>query len=377
MPINVRGGFYYHDFRWRRKRYRITTKLPATAANEKFAKDWDAAIRREIALGTFRLENHFPELFKAAVATGTFKERAEAWLTSHKNEWGEWTYRKHRDRLRARIFPKIGARALAEIKPVDLRLLREEIIAEGKIAGGKLSNRTVNRIMTPAAAIFNELFADGEIDSNPAARLKKLKEKRIAEIDPFTDKEIERILKAARADFTWYYPYVRNLFEAGFRLEEHNGLKWARVNIEARTVGIREVMTLRRLRPPKTEHAIRDAEMTEAMAACYREQKSRSFIAGGFVWVTEAGKPIDISNFRAAIWVPLLKAARIERYRYPNQTRHTFATRHIQQSKDPTWIAKQMGTSLEQLFGTYTAEFSRARGSTNKGKGRTAARAGR
>ena len=66
------------------------------------------------------------------------------------------------------------------------------------------------------------------------------------------------------------------------------------------------------------------------------------------------------SNFRADIWVPLLEKAGLD-YRYPNQARHTFATKHIIAGFDPRWIANQMGTSLEMLFETYTAAF-RVRG---------------
>lgn len=83
-----------------------------------------------------------------------------------------------------------------------------------------------------------------------------------------------KLFKAAKEHFNWYYPYVRNLFESGFRLEEHHGLQWPRVNIPTRVVQIREVMALHKLKPPKTDHAIRDAEMTDGMAQCYREQKN-------------------------------------------------------------------------------------------------------
>lgn len=361
MSVRARDGFYHIDFRWRGKRYRLSTAIPDTQENENFVKDWNATIRREIGMGTFQIEAHFPKLAAAKPAPGTFKDAAEAWLKAHKSAWAEWTYRKHRDNLQSRVYPKIGNLPKMGIKPVQLRQLRSDIIEEGKRIGGKLSNRSVNRIMTPVLAIFNELFADGEIESNPAARVTKLKEKRIAEIDPFTDQELARLFETAKKHSKWYYPYVRNLFESGFRLEEHNGLQWQHINLAIGVVQIREVMALRKLKPPKTEHAIRDAEMTDGMRQCYIEQKSRSYLKGKFVWVTTRGHPIDVSNFRAAIWEPLLKKAKL-RYRWPNQARHTFATRHISTNTDPTWIAKQMGTSLQQLFESYTAEFSRLRG---------------
>jgi integrase len=350
------------DFRWRGKRYRISTGIPDRDENEKFVRDWDATIRREIALGTFQLKNHFPQLEPVAPSDKrTVKDDCEAWLKAHKNSWAEWTYRKHRDNLESRIYAKIGDKITRELKPIDLRLLRESIIEEGKVkGGGKLSNRRVNRIMLPLTATINELFDDGELEANPAARVKKLKEKRIAEIDPFSDEELEVIFKTADRHWPWYSDYIRNLFASGFRLEEHNGQIWSLVNFVTQTIQIREVRTLEKQKDPKTEFALRDAIMTKEMIPCYKRQKARSYLKHEFVWVTETGEPIDVSKFRANVWVPLIKKTGL-RYRYPNQARHTFATKHIAAGEDPTWIAKQMGTSLEQVFGTYTAEFDRRR----------------
>jgi integrase len=361
LSIRRRDGFWHIDFKWRR-RYRVSTGIPDRDENEKFVRDWDATIRREISLGTFQLKNHFPQLEPAAPSNEkTFKQSCEDWLKAHKNSWAEWTWKKHRDNLNSRIYPKIGDKLTREVKPIDLRLLREAIIEEGKVkGGGKLSNRRVNRIMLPATAVLNELFEDGELETNPAARIKKLKEKRIAEIDPFDDEELEVIFKIADQHWPWYSDYIRNMFASGFRLEEHNGQMWPLVNFVTQTIQIREVRALEKQKPPKTEFALRDTEMTKEMTPCYERQKTRSYLQYKFVWVTESGTPIDVSKFRVNVWLPLLKKAGL-RYRYPNQARHTFATKHIAAGDDPTWIAKQMGTSLEQLFGTYTAAFDRRR----------------
>ena len=60
MPIRVRGGIFYLDFRYRGRRLRPSTQLAVAPENIKLAQDWAAAIRREIRLGVFRLDNHFP-----------------------------------------------------------------------------------------------------------------------------------------------------------------------------------------------------------------------------------------------------------------------------------------------------------------------------
>lgn len=45
--------------------------------------------------------------------------------------------------------------------------MRESIMADGKIKGGRLTNRTVNRMMQPVKAIFTELQAEGILKPIP------------------------------------------------------------------------------------------------------------------------------------------------------------------------------------------------------------------
>src|SRR6266478_8080049 len=158
MRMWIRNGLIYLDFRYRERRLRPTTGLAATQENIKLAKDWIGAIRRDIKLGIFRLENHFPDYrpsnHRAVKHDETFTKIATEWLDSHKQTWAEWIYRKFKADLGTRVFPKIGSRNVKELTGKDLRLLREAILAEGRIDGGeKLSNRSVNRIMQPVKAI--------------------------------------------------------------------------------------------------------------------------------------------------------------------------------------------------------------------------------
>ena len=231
--------------------------------------------------------------------------------------------------------------------------------------------------MQPVKSLLIELFEDGEIAINPVPKKKfKLKEKRLAEIDPFTDKELADLYKKARELRPHYAPYIRHLFEAGFRLEEQNGLTWEQVNLVTDQIAIRQARVLGKQKDPKTGEAARDVDITPGMRACLIEQKAKSYLRYAHVWVTETGRPIDVSNFRADIWVPLIKASGL-RYRWPNQARHTFATREIAAGRDPIWIANQMGTSLEMLFGTYTSQFRKLRSGVKPVKGKRIVRMGR
>lgn len=365
MSVRIINGYLHLDFRFHERRYRSTTKLLPTPENLKFCSQWAAAIDREIALGIFDRARHFPKYAGEegiAQPQRTFRQDAEAWLEIHKETWGEWTYRKFKNNLQNRIFDKPFASLITtDIKPRDLRQLLAAIVKEGRRDGTKLSNRSVNKIMQPVKEILLEMFADGDLLSNPIPRRLKLKERRLEDIRPFTDDELRQLFAAARRpEFIHYEPLVNFIFESGFRPEETYGMLWANTDLDSLTIHIQEVRALGKQKIPKTEYAQRDVEITSGMEKWLRAQKSRSFLRSPFVWLTTRGKPIDTSSFAKDIFKPLCETAGVD-YRPPKQARHTWATRHISRGTDPRWMSKQMGTSLEMIFKTYTAVFDRAR----------------
>ena len=150
-----------------------------------------------------------------------------------------------------------------------------------------------NRIMQPVKAVFNELFGDGEITINPAMRLGKLKEKRIAEIDPFSDGEVKAVLKNVMPR---YKPYVEFLFESGFRPNEAMGLKWSNVNFVTSVLSVRHGRVLGKDKDPKTEAAIRDVDITPGMMTALKRQKALSYLAHSYVFVTVTLRLLNSSN---------------------------------------------------------------------------------
>jgi integrase len=55
------------------------------------------------------------------------------------------------------------------------------------------------------------------------------------------------------------------------------------------------------------------------------------------------GNPwVGDGQIRKTAWKPALHRASV-RYRYPYQTRHTFASMLLTASENPAWMAKQMG----------------------------------
>jgi hypothetical protein len=66
---------------------------------------------------------------------------------------------------------------------------------------------------------------------------------------------------------------------------------WPQVDLVSDVYSVRKVVTLRKLKDPKTENAARDVDITPGMKRWLVEQKSRSFLPYKYVWVTEKGRP--------------------------------------------------------------------------------------
>jgi integrase len=79
---------------------------------------------------------------------------------------------------------------------------------------------------------------------------------------------------------------------------------------------------------PKTERAFRDVEIIEEMLHAVADQKTKPKYLDEYAFVSEKGRPRDVSNFSQLIWTPVLTKAQLK-YRYPYQARHTFATKHL------------------------------------------------
>ena len=62
----------------------------------------------------------------------------------------------------------------------------------------------------------------------------------------------------------------------------------------------------------------------------------------------------DASNVRIRVWIPALERAGVE-YREMKQTRHSFATYHLSQGKNPLHIANVMGhRNAEMVIKVYS-----------------------
>ena len=96
---------------------------------------------------------------------GSFEQVARQWYALKRDEWSVSYGSKLLTRLEKDVFPDLGARAVGDIKPPELRTVIRKIQERGVI-------ETAHRALESCSQIFRYAVAEGLADSDPARDLK-------------------------------------------------------------------------------------------------------------------------------------------------------------------------------------------------------------
>jgi len=334
--VRKETGKLFLDFNFQAVRCREQTMLDDTKGNHAKLKKRLDKIEAEITLGQFVYSNYFPNSAQVdkfdkiaskkqegdVSATPLFKDFAQEWY-----EEMQVSHITKADILKFRA-------SLAKVERKDVKTLSAEYI-----------NKYMKILRTPvceAADLFNF--------TSPFRGVKPLKKPKL-HIEPFTLNEVNQILATVRDDFKAYYT-IR--FFTGMRTAEIDGLKWKYVDFERRQILIRETIVKGRLEYTKTDGSQREIEMSQPVFDALHQQWQATGGKHEYVFVNNAGHPLEYNNVSRRIWHPLLRFLNLQS-RKAYQTRHTAATLWLVSGENPEWIARQMGhTTTEMLFRTYS-----------------------
>ncbi|MGN8160877.1 site-specific integrase, partial [Salinisphaera sp. SWV1] len=211
-----------------------------------------------------------------------------------------------------------------------------------------LSPKTINNLMGVLNMIMTEA-ADRFEFPNPVQNIKRLRLQR-KDIQPFSLDEVRLILDTVRSDFK---PYYTLRFFTGMRTGELHGLKWSRIDWQARQILVRETVDKGLVDYTKTDGSQREIAMSSVVYDALRAQFEITG-EGEYVFVTRDGTPLDTTNVTQRVWYPLLRYLELAPRR-PYHCRHTAATLWLAAGENPEWIARQMGhTTTEMLFRVYS-----------------------
>lgn len=332
---------------YRGARCRERVALKPTAANLKRAEQHRAAILHAIANGVFDYRASFPEskiaarFEEAEVTPGdklTVGEYLDKWLDRQKLERKASTYDTYRKIVIGKLDPWFGKLKLAELKRKQVR---------EKLASYPAGNKTLGNIQSVLRAALDAAVEDELIDVNPLAgytyRKKAAPAHEHDEIDPFDRDEQAAILAALEGQGR---NLVQFAFWTGLRTSELVALDWADVDFLRGVVRVSRALTQHADEPEatKTSAGRREVKLLQPALEALTAQKAHTYLAGNEVFQNPQtlARWAGDQPIRKTLWQWALKRAGV-RYRYPYQTRHTYASMMLSSGEHPMWVAQQMG----------------------------------
>lgn len=177
------------------------------------------------------------------------------------------------------------------------------------------------------------------------------------DIDPFTPDEQEAILRCCEPAMA---NQVRVSLWTGLRTSELIALNWSDVNFVRECILVRRAMTQAskgKAEATKTASGRREVKILMPTRVALIAQKPHTFLEHGPIFLNPGtGERWTGDQQIRDAWVRILKAAGV-RYRWPYQTRHTYASMMLSAGEHPMWVAKQMGhrdwTMIAKIYGKW------------------------
>ena len=155
---------------------------------------------------------------------------------------------------------------------------------------------------------------------------------------PFTDDEVQKILKGFAELSPHYLPYVQFCLSTGARLQEVNCLTWSQISDNCEII---EILDFKRGK--KRSFKLPELAIVSLKAAPK---------IGEYVFTSAEGHKIDAGNFRNRHWRKVLEAQKID-YRRPYLCRSTAISHALASGASPMSIAAVTGHDVETLYRDY------------------------
>jgi integrase len=339
VRLDPRRQRLFLDLHHRGRRRKIYTGLLDTRANREMLVAKAETIEREVFLGIFDIERHFPE---ARTRPVTFRELYAEWTRKKANEVSALTLAHYQEMIERKVLPCWGPRRLDAFTPSLFDRFKAALLEQ------KLAPRTVNIVLTRLRELLRLAYERGYTKDDLARWVVFVRDIR-PDIHPLSFEEKESFLAALPVRWR---PYFEVAFGTGLRPSEQLALGWPRIDWERNVIEVREGWRAGQRTRLKTAASNRDVDMLRPVRKALEAQR---LIAGGspLVFPNRLGGHINLNNLRRRVWYATLVKAGLRRRDLYN-TRHTFATHALASGEDPGWVAKMLGhTTLTMLMTRY------------------------
>jgi integrase len=240
----------------------------------------------------------------------------------------------YRSAVRAHLIPAFGSLQVEEVTPASVHAWRSELVI-----AGRLSNRTVNKLLTILHGILERARKRFKLPSNPVAEVEKQPRKRRVSIDVYSTEEVLALVR--KADTAQDGAIFLTAAFTGLRMGELLALRWRDVDFELQAVRVRASYTHRALDTPKNRTG-RTVPMIDAVAHELAKLSTRALFTGpdDLVFPGAVGDFLDDSALRRRYKTARTRAG-LRPLRF-HDLRHTFGT-HAIRTADPRELQEWMG----------------------------------
>ncbi|MDD2838445.1 site-specific integrase [Sulfuricurvum sp.] len=343
-------GIWKLDFTWDGKRQRPSMEMKATSENLE-------TIRNEI-LPDLYMEltgrKVDPIALKIQAPTSPiFADFAERSIELQKNDVEGHVLQAKQQILERDILPYFGSRKINSILPSEIKAWQNELAK-------RLSIGSIQKYRGVLNHIFDDAWREGKVSENPVLKVKLPKKANPkvfrTEMLPFSDNEIDLILKNAKGQFRWFLQF--SIF-SGIRPGEAVALDWSDICFDTKTIDISK--TTKRsgkggyiIGKPKTEASIRKIDMLPQAEEALRAQFLETGLKNQKVFLNRWGKAWHSPDFLNLRFKLHLKQVGVTKRNLYN-TRHTFASQMLAKKIEIGWISKTMGhENIQITLQTYT-----------------------
>jgi integrase len=322
-----------------------------TEANLKAATKFRARVLDAIEDGTFDYLTTFPNdkqrfLF-APTSSVKLKQYLTEWFDDHKSIYAASTLKKNQNIIDNQLIPAFGKYPISELKYIHIKKWFKKQNITNKTLSNKLTllNQALNEAVEDELILVNPLFG-----KHPKGRLGDSKEE---DIDPFSSKEVSEILNHCEGQQHNLFHFA---FSTGLRTSEYVALTWNDIDWKNQKVSVTKAKTAedKVAGYPKTAASNRKVKLLDDVIETLKDQKQYTYLEGKEIFHNPyTNKPWIGDKPIRNHWTTILRRAGVT-YRYPYQTRHTFATLAATAGEPIGWISKQMGhVSAAFTYKTY------------------------
>jgi integrase len=359
-------------FRVNGQRYALALGLPDTAENRKSGEVKARQIELDILSDSFdpTLAKYKPHTYLTLIKPTEQLQKALTLVEL----WDKYTeYRK----------PQLAAKTLAWYTTFTNHIAKfptqslDEAVAIRDYILANLPADMGKRLLVRINACCKWALQSGLIFKNPfesMAQSIKVEPKDEADIDPFTAEERDAIIEAfeSHREYKKYASFVKFLFHTGCRPSEAIGLRWKHISPNLSVITFSEAIVLvsgQKVQKASTKtNKPRKFPVNQKLKALLESVKPEQVNPEDLVFPLPNGKPIDWNHFSRAwkggnnghkkylgIVTQLVDRGKIDHYRNPYQTRHTFVTLALQNGLTIPDVARLIGNSPQICLKHYAS----------------------